>query len=139
MRFLRRPSVCALVVLGAAVLVLPSTVTRFDGLPLSSATEAFALAVFAPILVSRTVRRALTRGLQRTGEWTSFALFGVLFAALVFKIILLPSRPSGFVACYQSGLSAPPAGKCERSFENPLDALALRDGNVRIAVNEFCE
>lgn len=48
---------------------------------------------------------------------------GLVTAVLVgiaLKLILAASPPAGYVACYQSTLTPPPAGQCERSFENPF-------------------
>ncbi len=108
--------------LWAAILVLPSAPRHlFDGLPLSSAPEAVALALFLPLALSRTHRRLAGRWLWRRPAPVRLALLGVVVVALALKITLLGAGfPSEFLACYRSTLNPPPAGACERSFENPF-------------------
>jgi hypothetical protein len=103
-----------------AVLLIPSTATRFDGLPLSSIPEAFALAVLLPLIVSTAHRRLLNRTLTRCPSRVWLALLGTVLAGGALKLALAPARPAGFLACYESTLMPPPAGRCERSFENPF-------------------
>jgi hypothetical protein len=106
----------------AALLLLPSAnLHRFDGLPLGSLPEAAALALLVPLLVSRALRRLLARLL---GAWPAALRRGLLWAgaaALGAKLLLLVGGAhAGFLACYSTPLSAPPAGPCERAFENPF-------------------
>jgi hypothetical protein len=104
-----------------ALLAVPSTrYTQFDGLPFSSAVEALTLALTLPLVLSGTCRRLLRRGLHRSPRWVTAILFCALAGGLALKGFLLTTRAPGFVACYQSTVSDPPAGTCERSFENPL-------------------
>ncbi len=46
--------------------------------------------------------------------------------ALLAKLVLLTSAThAGFLACYRSPLAAPPAGACERSYENPFSRFGV--------------
>jgi hypothetical protein len=117
-RNLRRPSI--LLVLWIGVLAIPSTATRFDGLPFSSIPEAFALALLLPLVLSAAHRRLLRHALARYPRWVGAALIGTALAAGALKLVLAPVRPAGFLACYQTTLGPPLGGPCERSFENPF-------------------
>jgi hypothetical protein len=56
-------------------------------------------------------------------------LLGLGLVALLAKLVLLASAThAGFLACYRSPIAAPPAGACERSYENPF----FRFGATRI-------
>ena len=110
------------------VLAAPSTLTDFDGLPFSSLAEALAVAAVLPLALSAALRRVLSRTLSKCPAWIWLALLGAVIGCGVLKLILAPLRPAGFIACYESTLTAPPAGQCERSFENPL----FRFGATRV-------
>jgi len=112
--------VSVLLVLWIGVLAIPSTTTRFDGLPFSSIPEALALALLLPLAVSSAHRRLLRAALERCPPWVGTALIGTLLAAGALKLVLAPVRPAGFFACYRTTLGPPLAGPCERSFENPF-------------------
>lgn len=104
-----------------AILGIPSSpASRFDGLPLSSVPEAIALATLLPLVLSSACRRALARQLRRLPAWCHVVLIVAIALATGGKAVLIGSPPSGFFACYQSTLGPPPAGQCERSFENPF-------------------
>ena len=105
--------------LWAAVLAAPAAVTRFDGLPFSSFPEAIVVGLFLPFAWSASQRRLLDRMLARSPRLFA-ALFAMAIIAAGLKAALAPARPMGFTACYQSPLSAPPAGRCERVFDNPF-------------------
>ncbi|MFQ5923345.1 MAG: hypothetical protein ACE5M4_10925, partial [Anaerolineales bacterium] len=45
---------------------------------------------------------------------------GILLALMVKVILLASGTYEGFLACYRSTLMDPPAGKCEKSYENPF-------------------
>jgi hypothetical protein len=111
-----------LLALWAAILVVGSGPGHFfDGLPLSSAPEALALALLLPLALSRAHRRLASRWLGRRPAPVRFALLGILLGALALAITLVSAGPpSGFLACYRSTLEPPPAGACERSFQNPF-------------------
>src|SRR5262245_57477981 len=114
-----------LLALWAGILVLPSPPGHFfDGLPLSSGPEAVALALSLPLVFSRAIRCLASRWLGRRPR-ARLALLGVVLLALSLKVILLAAgSPAGFLACYRSTLAPPPAGACERSFENPFSLFA---------------
>jgi len=102
------------------VLAAPSTLTRFDGLPFSSPLEALAIVVVLPLALSAAVRRLVCRTLATCPAGVRLALLAAVLGCGVLKLALAPARPAGFLACYESTLTPPPAGPCERSFENPL-------------------
>jgi hypothetical protein len=110
-----------------ALLGLPSANYQlFDGLPLSAGPELLALILVIPLLVSRSLRRLHTRW---TRAWPRACRMGFGITAVVavaLKLSLFASGThSGFVACYRSPLSDPPAGLCERSFENTFFRFAV--------------
>jgi len=110
-----------LLVIWVAVIVLPTGfVTWFDGLALSSWAEAVAFAAGLPLGLSAALRRGLGVALGRWPRRVRLGLYGTVALALALKLGLMTAPPSGFRACYESVLSPPPAGKCERSFENPF-------------------
>ena len=115
-------------VLWIGVLAAPSALTRFDGLPFSSLTEAFAVAIVLPLALSAALRRVLSRTLSKCPVRVWFALLGAVIGCGVLKSILAPARPAGFIACYESTLTPLPDRRCERSFENPL----FRFGATRV-------
>jgi hypothetical protein len=118
-----------LLILWTAVLALPSApVTYFDGLALSSVPEVVALAALLPLVLSTALRRALAQGVGRWPGSFGVALVAMTLVALTLKLALLAAPPVGFRACYESTLTPPPAGDCERSFENPF----FRFGATRI-------
>jgi hypothetical protein len=106
----------------AGLLLLPSAnLHRFDGLPLSSLPEAVALALGVPVLASAGLRRLLGRALGVLPAAGRRALWIVGLAALGGKVLLfLAGTHAGFLACYTTPLDPPPAGPCERAFENPF-------------------
>jgi hypothetical protein len=114
---LKRSSI--LLLLWIAILTTPAAVTWFDGLPFNSLPEAFALAVLLPLVLSAANRRLLGRIIAKS-SWVSMALIGTVLFAASLKAILATARPAGFAACYESTLTPPPAGRCERSFDNPF-------------------
>jgi hypothetical protein len=102
------------------VLAFPSAPgTRLDGLPLNSWVEVAALVGLTPLL-SAAIRRLARRSLRRLRPAAARAAIAVAVVAVLLKLALVPARPAAFVACFQSTLMAPPAGPCERSFENPF-------------------
>jgi len=114
---MRRSSV--LLLLLAVVLALPAAATRFDGIPFNTLPEAIVVALLLPLACSTALRRLLDRGVARS-SWLPSALFAMVLLAGGLKATLATTRPPGFAACYESTLSAPPAGRCERSFDNPF-------------------
>ncbi len=104
------------------LVLLPSANYQvFNGLPLSSAPEAVALALLLPLCVSRALRRLYGRRIRRWGPTAGRGLLWGGVLALAAKLVLLASGTSaGFLACYRSPLTPPPAGLCERSYENPV-------------------
>ena len=114
---MRRASV--LLLLWSAILTAPAAVTWFDGLPFNSLAEACALAVLLPLVCSTAHRRLLDRAIGRS-FWMSAALAGTVLFAASLKAILVTARPAGYAACYEATLAPPPAGRCERSFNNPF-------------------
>lgn len=107
-------------ILWFAVLAVPAAVTRVDGLPFSSLPEAFALAVLVPITLSAAHRRLLRRVVARRSRAARVVLVATIVCAGALKGALATVRPPGFQACYATPLAPPPAGTCERSFENPF-------------------
>lgn len=102
------------------LLFMPSsTFHLFDGLPLSSLPEFAALVLLLPVVIGRAVQRSFGRFLAGRAH-LALAWYLVIALALSLKVALLFAEPSGFLACYRSPVEAPPAGPCERSFENPL-------------------
>src|SRR4051812_23452165 len=114
---MRRSSV--LLLLWAVVLALPGAVTRFDGIPFNTLTEAIVVALLLPVACSTALRRLIDRVVART-SWLRPALFAMVLLAGAAKATLATARPPGFAGCYESTLSPPPAGRCERSFDNPF-------------------
>jgi len=103
-----------LLTLWFAVLAVPASVTRFDGLPFSSLPEAFALAVLVPVVFSAAHRRLFRRMVARRSRGIRLALLATLVCAGALKATLATVRPPGFQACYETPLTPPPVGKCER-------------------------
>jgi len=114
---MRRSSV--LLLFWLAILTTPAAVTWFDGLPFNSLPEAFSLAALLPLVVSTAHRRLLDRAIVRC-SWVSAAVIGTVLFAASLKAVLLTARPAGYAACYEATMAPPPAGKCERSFNNPF-------------------
>src|SRR4051794_3967544 len=73
-----------------------------------------------PLAFSSAHRRLLDRWFRRSSRALWLAVVGTTVCAGALKAQLATARPAGFLACYQSTVAAPPAGPCERSFENPL-------------------
>src|SRR4051794_4738310 len=121
---IRRPSI--LVSASIALLAVPSGVTSFDGLPFKSIPEACAVAVLVPLVFSAAQRRLLNRALAARPAWISLLFLGAALFAISCKAFLATARPPGFFGCYQSTLSPPPEGTCERSFDNPFFRFATR-------------
>ena len=119
---LRRPSI--LISAWIALLAVPAGITTFDGLPFSSIPEACAVAVLVPLVFTAAQRRLLVRAVAARPAWLSLLIIGAVLFAVACKAILATARPAGFLGCYQSRLSAPPAGTCERSFDNPFFRFA---------------
>jgi hypothetical protein len=113
-----------LLVLWIGVLAAPTSAARFDGVPFSSISEVFALALLLPLVFSSANRRLLSRALTSSPSWSIAAIVGAVLCAAALKAVLATTRASGFLACYKSTLSPPPAGSCERSFENPFFRFA---------------
>ena len=114
-----------LALLGALLLLPSSPLQRFDGLPLGSVPEFTALALLLPLLASRVVRRVHRRAFGRGGPRLRRALFGAGLLALGLKLVLLGAGVhESFLACYRTPLGPPPAGACERSWENPFFRFA---------------
>ena len=113
-----------LLALWVGVLAAPASVARFDGVPFSSTSEVFALAVLLPIVCSSANRRLARRACAACPAWAAATIVGAVLCAGALKAVLATSRPSGFFACYQSTLSAPVVGGCERSFDNPFFRFA---------------
>jgi hypothetical protein len=128
----------AVTLLLALVLAAPAPeFALFDGLPLARPAEILALAVLAPLLASRRLRRAVGR------EWRAWPasrrriLAGGLLAAGVLKGVLLVSGAvDGFPACYRSPVVrqrgrahevpwAALSPRCEASYANPLGRLGV--------------
>ena len=114
---MRRSSL--LLLLWAGVLAAPATVTRFDGVPFSTVSEAFAVALLIPLAFSASQRRLVDRIVAGSPQRLA-ALFALVLFAGALKAALATVRPPGFTACYQSTLAPPPAGQCERAFDNPF-------------------
>ena len=114
-----------LALLGTLLLLPSSPLQRFDGLPLGSVPEFTALALLLPLLASRVVRRVHRRAFGRGGPRLRRALLGAGLLALGLKLVLLGTGVhESFLACYRTPLGPPPAGACERSWENPFFRFA---------------
>jgi hypothetical protein len=106
------------VVLAATVLVVPSRLGPFDGVPLESKPELGLLLLLAPLLLSRVLRERAAAALGRVGRWVAV---GALVVALAAKLVLLAAAPNdGFDSCYRSPLAPPLSGDCEVSFADPF-------------------
>jgi hypothetical protein len=112
------------------LLLLPSANYQvFDGVPWSRLPEFVGFALLVPFAVSRPLRRLHGRLLHRLPPAARRLLLALGLCALAGKLVLLASGThAGFLACYRSPAAAPPAGGCERSYENPL----FRFGTSRI-------
>ena len=110
-----------------ALLGLPSADYQlFDGLPLSAWPELVALIVVLPLLVSRGLRRLHARSIRTWPRAWRMGFGAIAVGAVALKVSLLVSGThAGFLGCYRSPLSDPPAGPCERSFENPFFRFAV--------------
>ena len=123
-----------LVLVGGLLLLPSSDLSRFDGLPLGTVPEFAGLALLVPLLASRALRRHHRRALARCGPRLGWALVGAGGLALALKLALFGAGVhAGFLACYRTPLGAPPAGPCERSWENPFFRFAVT--RVEPAVN----
>ncbi len=115
-----------LLLLSAAILVVPSAnLHRLDGLPLSTGPELVGLTLLVPFAASRALRRAYAGWLRALGgrlpPGCRAGLVCLALLALAVKLGLLAAGAhAGFLACYRSPAAAPPAGACERSYENPF-------------------
>jgi hypothetical protein len=114
---MRRSSI--LLIFWIAILTAPAAVTWFDGLPFNSLPEALALAALLPLVLSAAHRRLVDRAVAKS-TWIAAALVGATLFAASLKATAAAARPAGFSACYETTLTPPPAGKCERSFDNPF-------------------
>ena len=110
-----------------ALLGLPSADYQlFDGLPLSAWPELLALVIALPVLVSRGLRRLHAQSTRACPPACRMVLGITAVVSVALKLSLFASGThSGFLACYRSPLSEPPAGPCERSFENPFFRFAV--------------
>jgi hypothetical protein len=119
-----------LLALYGLLLVVPSANYHlFDGVPLSRVPEFLGLALLAPFLVRRALRRLYGRLAGAAGPVALRAFLALGALALALKLVLLASGTyAGFLACYGSPIAAPPAGSCEVSYENPF----VRFGITRI-------
>lgn len=114
----------ARVTLGLAVLLLglPSVDYQvFSGLPLSTLPEFAVFVLLLPLLLGRGLRRLGGRVMGRLPPRLWWVVVAAGLAAVVVKLVLFQAGGAeGFLACYRSPLTPPPAGGCERSYENPL-------------------
>src|SRR5262245_50427396 len=112
------------------LVVLPSANYQvFDGLPASRLPEFLALALLVPFIISRLLRRVYTRVIGAAWPVVRRSLLAMGIIAVFAKVVLLASGThAGFLACYRSPYAPPPAGPCEKSYENPF----TRFGATRI-------
>lgn len=114
-----------LALLGALLALPSSNLQRFDGLPLGSWPEFLALALLVPLVASRAVRRLHRRALQPRRVLRYVLLGGACLGLGAKLALLLSGTHQGFLACYRTPLGPPPAGRCERSWENPFVRFAV--------------
>jgi hypothetical protein len=106
------------VALAGIVLVLPSRLGPFDGVPLESRPELGLVLLLVPLFFSGALRERAASALGRVGRW--FAA-GAFVGAVALKLVLLAAAPNdGFSSCYRSPLAAPLSGDCEVSFSDPF-------------------
>jgi hypothetical protein len=118
-----------LALFGLLLLVPSANYQVFDGVPWSRLPEFVGLALLVPFVVSRPLRRLYGRLLHGVPALVRHGVLGLGLCAVAAKLVLLASGThAGFLACYRSPVAAPPAGGCERSFENPF----FRFGATRI-------
>jgi hypothetical protein len=112
----------AFLALFGLLLLLPSANYQvFDGVPWSRLSEFAGLALLVPFVVSGPLRRLYGRLLHRLPSPVRRGVLGLAVCALAAKLVLLASGThAGFLACYRSPVAGPPAGACERSYENPF-------------------
>lgn len=107
--------------------LLPSSnYHSFNGLPLSGLAEYALLLSLLPFLLLRKYSRLHSLLLQRLSPKLPFAfLLLALLAGSLKTALYLSGTHTGFPACYSSPASAPTAGTCERSYENPFNRFAV--------------
>ena len=103
------------------VLLPTSNFHTFNGIPFSVLVELIAIALLAPLLVSRGIRRLYSDLLFRRRSWLGVALVSTAVLGVLLKVLILISGVhTGFLGCYESPLAAPVPGDCEKSYENPF-------------------
>lgn len=122
-----RAAAPALLGLFGLLLLLPSAnVHRLDGLPLSRLPEFLGLVLLVPFVASAALRRRYGAFLRRAPALARHGLLGLAVGAVAAKLLLLASGTHvGFLACYRSPVAPPPAGPCERSYENPFGRFGV--------------
>lgn len=109
------------------LLIVPSANFQlFDGLPLSSLPEFFALLLLLPLLFDRGLRRLFLRAFRLESARARLVLSAAILGCIAGKLILYAfAAPVGFKGCYSSPAARPPMGKCEVSYENLFRRLAF--------------
>jgi hypothetical protein len=122
-----RAEAAALLALFGLLLVVPSADYQyFDGLPASRLAEFLGAVLLAPFAASRVLRRAYARLVGAMWPAARGGLLALGVVALAAKVVLLASGThAGFFACYRSPITAPPAGPCEKSYENPFARFGI--------------
>ena len=103
------------------VLLPTSNFHTFNGIPFSALVELIAIALLAPLLASKGIRRLYSDLLFRRRSWLGNALVSTALVGVLLKVLILISGVhTGFMGCYESPLAAPVPGDCEKSYENPF-------------------
>ena len=129
-----------LTLFAAAVLVPSANYLIFSGLPMDSPLEFTALILLMPLILSRRLRRLFSIALLGLGHTFRMVLLACILLVLIAKLILMASGTyEGYLACYRSTLSDPPAGRCEKSYENPFAHFEVTriDRNIRFDEREW--
>lgn len=121
--------------LGAVVLVavfaaVPTpSFSWLDGLPIDRPAELVLFVLIAALIGSAAARHAAFEALGSAGE---HAIAGAATIGIALKLLLVAhGGQAGFMACYHGG-TAPAAGRCDRSFDNPFDRFAATRLDPRI-------
>ena len=120
-KLVHRESDLLLALFAVAVLFPSSNYLVFSGLPLGSPAEFAVLILLLPMMLSKRIRKLYKAALVgRRRKIRLILLAGILLALMAKAMLLASGTYQGFLACYRSTLNDPPAGTCEKSYENPF-------------------
>ena len=139
-KLVHRESDLLLALFAVAVLFPSSNYLVFSGLPLGSPAEFAVLILLLPMMLSRRIRRLYKAALVgRRRKIRLILLAGILLALMAKAMLLASGTYQGFLACYRSTLNDPPAGTCEKSYENPFSRFDVTriDRDLHFSAHEW--